>query len=71
MKNGRALVTLLVFALGRFCLLRYAIPCRIALTIMIFVNSGGGGYYFFKHARWNGENLSSSCLLYFLNVHNY
>ena len=28
---------------------------RIALTIMIFVNSGGGGYYFFKHARWNGE----------------
>lgn len=22
---------------------------------MIFVNYGGGGYYFFKHARWNGE----------------
>ena len=29
--------------------------CRIALTIMIFVNYGGGGYYFFKHARWDGE----------------
>ena len=24
---------------------------------MIFVNYGGGGYYFFKHARWNGEFL--------------
>ena len=31
--------------------------CRIALTIMIFVNYGGGGYYFFKHARWDGEFL--------------
>ena len=22
---------------------------------MIFVNYRGGGYYFFKHARWNGK----------------
>ena len=28
---------------------------RIAITIMIFVNYGGGGYYFFEHARWNGK----------------
>ena len=24
---------------------------------MIFVNYRGGGYYFFKHARWNGEGF--------------
>ncbi|XP_048587275.1 heparan-alpha-glucosaminide N-acetyltransferase isoform X2 [Nematostella vectensis] len=26
----------------------------IAITLMIFVNFGGGGYYFFGHAAWNG-----------------
>ncbi|RMX42148.1 hypothetical protein pdam_00009424 [Pocillopora damicornis] len=26
----------------------------IAITLMIFVNYGGGGYYFFGHAVWNG-----------------
>lgn len=26
----------------------------IAITLMIFVNYGGGGYYFFGHATWNG-----------------
>ncbi|KAK3724042.1 hypothetical protein QZH41_010294, partial [Actinostola sp. cb2023] len=31
--------------------------CRIALTIMIFVNNGGGGYYFFHHSRWNVGDL--------------
>ena len=27
----------------------------LAITIMIFVNYGGGGYWFFAHARWNGK----------------
>ncbi|KAL9989288.1 hypothetical protein ACROYT_G003821 [Oculina patagonica] len=26
----------------------------IAITLMIFANYGGGGYYFFGHAVWNG-----------------
>ncbi|KAJ8869363.1 hypothetical protein PR048_030938 [Dryococelus australis] len=26
----------------------------IAIVLMIFVNSGGGGYWFFSHATWNG-----------------
>lgn len=26
----------------------------IAIALMIFVNDGGGGYYFFEHATWNG-----------------
>ena len=36
---------------------------------MIFVNYGGGGYWFFDHSRWNGKsiplsfNLSSLLLL--------
>lgn len=29
--------------------------CRIAITLMAFVNYGGGGYYFFGHAVWNGK----------------
>ena len=27
----------------------------LTITIMIFVNYGGGGYWFFAHARWNGK----------------
>ena len=26
----------------------------VAITIMIFVNDGGGGYWFMEHATWNG-----------------
>ena len=33
----------------------------LAIVLMIFVNYGGGGYWFFAHARWNGElNLNES-----------
>lgn len=27
----------------------------ISLVIMVFVNYGGGRYWFFKHESWNGE----------------
>lgn len=30
----------------------------IALCIMIFVNYGGGGYWFFEHAAWNGLTVA-------------
>ena len=30
----------------------------LSITIMIFVNYGGGGYWFFAHARWNGKSTS-------------
>ncbi|XP_033004629.1 heparan-alpha-glucosaminide N-acetyltransferase-like [Lacerta agilis] len=26
-----------------------------SLTIMVFLNCGGGGYWFFEHAAWNGR----------------
>jgi heparan-alpha-glucosaminide N-acetyltransferase len=29
-----------------------------ALMLMIFVNYGGGGYWFFEHAAWNGLTLA-------------
>jgi uncharacterized membrane protein len=29
-----------------------------ALTIMVFVNYGGGGYYFFEHSTWNGLTVA-------------
>ncbi|XP_078348183.1 heparan-alpha-glucosaminide N-acetyltransferase-like isoform X1 [Oculina patagonica] len=38
----------------------------IALTIMIFVNYGGGGYYFFKHARWNGLTVADLVFPWFM-----
>lgn len=30
----------------------------IALLLMIFVNYGGGGYWFFEHASWNGLTIA-------------
>jgi len=30
---------------------------------MIFVNYGGGGYYFFGHATWNGKYIISTLIL--------
>lgn len=27
---------------------------RITICAMIFVNYGGGNYWFFEHAEWNG-----------------
>jgi hypothetical protein len=32
----------------------------ISLCLMIFVNYGGGGYYFFDHAAWNGFTVAGS-----------
>ena len=28
--------------------------CRMCIIIMVFVNDGGAGYYFFEHATWDG-----------------
>ena len=27
----------------------------IAISLMLFVNDGGGGYWFMEHATWNGD----------------
>ena len=36
------------------CPLSLFLPPRMSLIIIIFVNYGGGGYWFFNHSIWNG-----------------
>ncbi|KAF4026239.1 hypothetical protein G4228_018251 [Cervus hanglu yarkandensis] len=52
---------------------RLATPMRLhcvdtfrgmALTIMVFVNYGGGKYWYFKHSSWNGEPCPESCCFF-------
>ena len=38
----------------------------IALTIMIFVNYGGGNYWFFSHSTWNGLTVSDLVFPWFI-----
>jgi heparan-alpha-glucosaminide N-acetyltransferase len=37
-----------------------------ALVIMIFVNYGGGGYWFFNHSRWNGLTVADLVFPWFV-----
>lgn len=38
----------------------------LAIVIMIFVNYGGGGYYFFAHSRWNGLTVADLVFPWFM-----
>ncbi|KAG1684726.1 Heparan-alpha-glucosaminide N-acetyltransferase [Nymphon striatum] len=38
----------------------------LSLTIMIFVNYGGGGYWFFKHSPWNGLTVADLVFPWFM-----
>lgn len=38
----------------------------ISLTFMIFVNYGGGGYWFFEHAAWNGLTIADLLFPWFM-----
>jgi len=38
----------------------------IAIVIMIFVNDGGGGYWFMEHATWNGLYVADLVFPWFL-----
>uniref|UniRef100_A0A8C5LRQ1 Heparan-alpha-glucosaminide N-acetyltransferase n=1 Tax=Leptobrachium leishanense TaxID=445787 RepID=A0A8C5LRQ1_9ANUR len=40
----------------------------LALTIMVFVNYGGGGYWFFKHQSWNGLTLADLVFPWFVFI---
>ncbi|XP_075932907.1 heparan-alpha-glucosaminide N-acetyltransferase isoform X3 [Anarhichas minor] len=39
-----------------------------ALTAMVFVNYGGGGYWFFQHAPWNGLTVADLVMPWFVFV---
>lgn len=38
----------------------------IAIILMIFVNYGGGHYWFIEHATWNGLHLADLVFPWFL-----
>ena len=38
----------------------------LSMAIVIFVNDGGGGYYFFDHATWNGLYLADLAFPWFM-----
>uniref|UniRef100_A0A8C4QCR5 Si:dkey-192p21.6 n=1 Tax=Eptatretus burgeri TaxID=7764 RepID=A0A8C4QCR5_EPTBU len=40
----------------------------ISIVLMIFVNYGGGGYWFFKHSRWNGLTFADVVMPWFVFV---
>jgi heparan-alpha-glucosaminide N-acetyltransferase len=40
----------------------------VAIVLMIFVNSGGGHYYWIEHATWNGLHLADLVFPWFLFI---
>ena len=38
----------------------------LSITIMIFVNYGGGSYYFFNHSPWNGLTVADLVFPWFI-----
>ncbi|BFZ02813.1 hypothetical protein BsWGS_05851 [Bradybaena similaris] len=40
----------------------------IAITIMIFVNYGGGKYWFFQHSKWNGLTVADLVFPWFVFI---
>ena len=38
----------------------------LSITIMIFVNYGGGSYYFFNHSPWNGLTVADLVFPWFV-----
>nr|XP_015202918.1 PREDICTED: heparan-alpha-glucosaminide N-acetyltransferase-like [Lepisosteus oculatus] len=40
----------------------------LSLTIMVFVNYGGGGYWFFEHAPWNGLTIADLVMPWFVFI---
>uniref|UniRef100_A0A8C6Q827 Si:dkey-192p21.6 n=1 Tax=Nothobranchius furzeri TaxID=105023 RepID=A0A8C6Q827_NOTFU len=39
-----------------------------AITVMVFVNYGGGGYWFFQHAPWNGLMVADLVMPWFVFI---
>ena len=37
---------------------KMSVSCRLSLVLMIFVNYGGGEYWYFKHSVWNGLTVA-------------
>ena len=46
--------------------LNFSFLHRMSLMIMIFVNYGGGGYWFFDHSIWNGLTVADLVFPWFI-----
>uniref|UniRef100_A0A667YK95 Si:dkey-192p21.6 n=1 Tax=Myripristis murdjan TaxID=586833 RepID=A0A667YK95_9TELE len=55
-------ILFLLFLINFYCF------CRFALTVMVFVNYGGGGYWFFQHAPWNGLTVADLVMPWFVFI---
>ncbi|XP_063447604.1 heparan-alpha-glucosaminide N-acetyltransferase-like [Mytilus trossulus] len=40
----------------------------ISIVIMVFVNYGGGGYWFFSHSKWNGLTVADLVFPWFIFI---
>ena len=41
---------------------------RLCVTVMIFVNSGGGGYWYFRYYPWNGLTIADLIFPWFIFI---
>uniref|UniRef100_A0AAQ6A8R7 DUF5009 domain-containing protein n=1 Tax=Amphiprion ocellaris TaxID=80972 RepID=A0AAQ6A8R7_AMPOC len=46
----------------------FSLPVSISLVIMVFVNYGGGRYWFFKHESWNGLTVADLVFPWFVFI---
>ncbi|XP_017320515.1 heparan-alpha-glucosaminide N-acetyltransferase isoform X5 [Ictalurus punctatus] len=42
--------------------------CSFSITLMVFVNYGGGRYWFFQHAPWNGLTIADLVMPWFVFI---
>ena len=42
----------------------------ITIALMIFVNDGAGGYWFFEHATWNGLQLADVVFPWYAHIYH-
>ena len=40
----------------------------ISIALMIFVNDGAGGYWFFEHSTWNGLQLADVVFPWYVQI---
>ena len=44
------------------------LPRRLSLTVMIFVNYGGGDYWQLAHSKWNGLTVADLVFPWYVTV---
>uniref|UniRef100_I3JQL1 Heparan-alpha-glucosaminide N-acetyltransferase n=1 Tax=Oreochromis niloticus TaxID=8128 RepID=I3JQL1_ORENI len=63
METERLINSVSIFKCGIFC-----VSVSISLVIMVFVNYGGGRYWFFRHESWNGLTVADLVFPWFVFI---